>query len=801
MTTTPNSACALCGLSPRSHAIVDDGHHFCCPGCHAVFHILKARNELEDYEESPVFQRAVHAGLISNPTLLDRLRERRSSDDESGERHKIYLEITDLWCPSCAQVIEWITLDMKGVYRCTVDYTTDLAVVEFSPLKTSKEAIIEAIKKVGYHAVALDDRVEGKVSRSLYLRFVIAAFCALNIMMFSYPIYASYFDADAVGFAPLFAWLSFAMALPVMTYCSWPLFQRGWAGLRAGFYGMESLVSLAVLAAFGYSTYELFLGDLHLYYDALAVIITFVLLGKIIETRAKFTAKESLLQLARYLPRRARRRAADGTESFVWLKEIQPGDLLVVLLGEKIVLDGVVVEGEATVDESLMTGESLPVSKKAGEDVLSGTMIRQGRLVYRVATTQEQSMLQQIVGMVEHDLQHKGRYVRAADVVARWFVPVVVAIAVTTAVATFLLGTAEPGQGILETAILRAVAVLVISCPCSIGIAGPLAESLLMSSLASMGAVVRNRACLRYLGKETSVIFDKTGTVTRGRFEVHGGLDVLTGEQRQIVQGLAKQSIHPLSTAISAALQEPAVALEQVEELPGRGLRGMCQGKWYYLGSEALLQQFGMTPLPDQIGRSAGIASHVLFAGEGRCLTRIVLSDSLREGAVAAVQGVHPAQSLLISGDAVAAVANVAKSCQFTSWRAGCSPLEKRQVVEELRTKGEVVAMLGDGINDAPALTGAHVGISMVSAADVSIQVSDILLTSDRLDLLTTVRKQGCRGRRIVTENLIWAFSYNIIGIPLAALGLLTPIYSAVAMVASSLFVIFNALRLAKVAR
>ncbi len=788
------SDCTLCGTATDGRLIADGEKSFCCHGCHAVYNILQARQELSHFEDSPVFQQALRAGLISNTTLLERIRERSKAQDPDEEQHKIYLEITDLWCPSCAHVIQWVVLNVKGVSSCIVDYATDIAVIQFSPLKTSKEAIFSAIKGIGYHPVALEDRVDGRVSRILYLRFVIAAFCALNIMMFSYPIYASYFDSEPLGFSHLFVWLSWVVSLPVVTFCAWPLFRHAWTGARLGFWGMESLVSIAILSSFGYSTYDLMQGGTSVYFDALSVIVTFVLLGKIIETRAKFSVKESLMQLARYLPRRARRRGSDGVESFVPIKDVSPGDLLVALIGEKIVLEGIVVEGQANVDQSVMTGESIPVVKTVGSEVLSGTVVNQGKLVYRVTTTQEQSLLQQVVSMVEHDLRHKGRYVRASDVVSRWFVPVVLAIAFLTAVYIGTFGIADSGRSVLETALLRCMAILLISCPCAIGIAGPLAESLLMNSLAGAGVIIRNRACLRHLGAETCVVFDKTGTITKGHFRVQKGLELLNPEQRQVIKGLTSQSVHPLSTAIAMSIEESAALLEESEEVVGRGMRGRHKGIGYYVGSEAFLRQHGVQ-VPAALQRT-GIGTDVLVADESGFLACIELADGLRKGAVEVVKDAKPAKTYLLSGDSSHAVAAVAAICPFDEWHAGFSPLGKREFIEKLRNQGETVAMLGDGVNDASALAGAHVGVSVVSATDVSIQVSDILLTTDNLQSFGFARRQARRAHRIIIENLVWAFSYNVVGIGLAVVGLLTPIYSAVAMVTSSVMVLLNALRI-----
>lgn len=784
-------SCALCGVSAGKTPIIDGASTFCCAGCHAVYKILEARQELALFQDSPLFHHAVRAGLITNAQLLETLAKR---SQEQGERRKLYLEITDLWCPSCALVIQWIISQMRGVIQCVVDYTTDLACIEFSPFKTSKSEIVREIQALGYHPASLDDRAEeSSSSHLLYIRFAVAAFCALNIMMFSYPIYASYFDWDVTGYASLFCWLSFFAALPVMTFCMWPLWRRSLNSVRAGVYGMETLVSIGVVASFGYSSYEVLTGGTHVYFDAMSVIVAFVLFGRLIESRAKVFAKGSLMQLTRLLPRRARRLCPDGSESFVPLKTILPGDHLVVLPGEKVPLEGIVTEGEVSVDESVMTGESTPVIKREGSDVLSGTLVRHGRLVYRVTTTQERSLLQQLISLSAQDLQHKGLYVRAADTVSRWFVPVVVLIALATFAGVIYGDIHDANQGLWETAILRCVAVLLISCPCALGIAAPLAEARLLHSLASAGAIVRNRGCLQFLGRETAFVFDKTGTVTEGRFVVRSGLTDLTPEQQQRVKGLAMQSVHLISAALVEAIELNPVKFDSVQEIAGRGLIGHVDSIQCLLGSSALMEQYGIR-LVDVSNTGHSIASTVWFSEEGKAAWPIVLGDSVRKSASLAVSLLDVCY--LVSGDAQASVSAVAKECLFTDYRAGYSPLEKRQFIAELRQQGHTVMMVGDGVNDAPALSCAQVGVSMVSATDVSIQVSDILLTSDRLDLLSSIRRQARRAQRIIWQNIGWAFSYNIVGIFLALSGTLTPIFSAVAMVASSLLVLLNTLRL-----
>lgn len=745
-----------------------------------MHNVLAQRGQLAGFRDHVLFQQAVRSGLISNPNL------RPPATGSSAEPPiRWHFEISDLWCPSCAEVIRLILLQERGVVNCVVDYFTDLACVEFHLRDLSKERIWQVITSLGYHPVKLDSHEGRRVSLSLWLRFIIASFAALNLMMFAYPIYTTYFTDDPQQYAQLFAWISLGVSIPVVTYSAWPLYRRALTSLWVGILGMEALVALGVLSAFAYSTYDLFRGGIHVYFDSMAVIVAFVLLGKILETRAKFSAKASLLHLAHTLPRRGRVLAADGSESYVPLKELICGDILVALTGEKIVLDGQVVSGEGAVDESLMTGEAVPIAKSTGMSVIAGTLLRQGRLVYRVVATPEQTLLQQLVGMLEKDLGKRSLLVRRVDQIARWFIPLTLALALASGL------WAGISEGTLEAGMLRALTVLIIACPCAIGIAVPLAESYLIHGMAALGAIVRNRRCLESLGRETLVIFDKTGTVTYGAFTVCSGLDALTADSQSVLKAMTRCSIHPIACAITQAIPGPWAAVDDVTELPGKGLQGTFQGVRYLLGSRDFLVSSGV-----HVAVHESTSTNVTFARNLTALTTLELGDRIRPEAAETIRQLSPVRCCLLSGDAVSAVEHVATQCGFDSWRARCSPLDKREFVTDCVQRGEIVVMLGDGINDALALTAAHVGISVVSASDVSVQVSDILLTTDKLTVVPKLCALARRGRQIVQQNLFWAFAYNVVGLGLAAAGLLSPLFAAFAMMASSLIVLVNARRL-----
>jgi heavy metal translocating P-type ATPase len=770
--------CSLCSHPLSRFALRDQHRSFCCVGCQAVYQILAVQNALGRFQDHPVFTQAVRSGLISNPELLEQIRAKQIPVDRADVQ-RLYCEIQEMWCPSCAELIKLILLQEKGVLKATVDYATDLAVMEYNPRQISKAELLKKIQSIGYQPQLLDVPEARAVSFSLTLRFIIAAFCAFNVMMFSYPVYASYFDASDLGVGQMLAWLCLAASLPVITYCAWPIYRRFWLSLQWGLMGMETLVTLGVAASFGLSLYGLWKGTNEIYFDTLTVIITFVLLGKIIETRAKFSAKEALIWLTRSLPKRGRKQFADGSQAYVSIKEFKPGDELVVCAGEKVVLDGEVISGSGSCDEAVMTGEAIPIHKQPGDRVMSGSLLVNGWLIIKTTATAEESLLQRLVDLVDQELGQKALYNRLVDQLTRWFVPGVVLIAA-------LVG--------LSRSLLDGIAVLLIACPCAIGIAAPLAEAYLMNRLTALGIIVRNRGCLRLLGRETVFLFDKTGTVTEGKFTVLDGTAHLTPLQKQILFNMAACSTHPIAQAIRQHLTGEQLTLSSCEEIIGKGLRCTDQGKTYHLGSPLFFAQQNI-PVAQSEGMQ-GVVTQIYFAEEGQQIAEILLGDRIRPEAQRLIELLAPAKCLLVSGDGEPVVRHVAEVCKMQGIYWGITPLQKKELVAELRRRGEVVCMIGDGLNDAPALAAAQIGVSVVNGTDISIQASDLLLTTEKLTTLQTARLQARKGQAILRQNLFWAFIYNIMGIPIATVGLMTPIFSTLAMVASSLVVLFNSQRL-----
>ena len=781
MTSAP---CSLCTHQVPQNPILDDSYSFCCAGCHAVFKILSAKNALTNFKTHPLFLQAVRSGLISNPLIMQELLQKNSS--QHLDIKKISIEILDMWCPACADLIRLILLNEKGVVKCVVDYTTDLAVIDFHPQIISQEKIFNLISSCGYQPQRLDAPENRTASRSLYLRFLIAAFCALNIMMFSYPVYASYFDSENIGYGNLFAWLSLIASLPIITYCSWPIYRRFFHTLKWGLMGMETLVTLGIVSSFTLSLYGIYQDNQQIYFDTLSVIVSLVLLGKIIETKAKFSAKDSLLWLTRSLPKRARKRKEDRSQVFVKIGEFAIDDLMVISAGEKVCLDGEVVDGEGACNESIVTGEAIPINKQKQSKVMSGSLLVSGWLLVKVTATSKSSALQKLTEMVENEIGNKVQYERITDYISRWFVPVLLVVSFVVGMILFFL------TGSVETSVVRSVSILLIACPCAIGIAAPLAESHMMNAMSRVGAIVKNRGCLKLLGRETIFVFDKTGTVTLGRYSVLNGLDKLTTFQRGVIKGMSMLSLHPLSVALKDSILDAPVLPDHVEILVGKGLRGKIDNTTYYLGSEVFLKENGFKIQPTVIDQT--VATQIYFAVEQKVYT-LILGDSLRPGISELINELS-VRKQLVSGDAESAVSTVARAIGIKDYFWGMNPLQKRDLVDQLRSRGEVVCMVGDGINDALALAGAQIGLSVVSASDISIHASDILLTTENIGVIGKIRQVALKGQRIAYQNVFWAFAYNIVGVPLAVLGYMTPLFAAFAMVMSSLFVLFNSQRL-----
>ena len=673
----------------------------------------------------------------------------------------IDVAIGGMSCAGCAARVEKALKAAPGISLAEVNLA--MARARISGDEISFARVADAVQQAGYHAYPLSQAEEAEKNdggREVALAILLAA----PLVPMALP-----------------GWLQFILATIVQFGLGWRFYRAGWHAAKALSGNMDLLVALGTSAAWGLSTWMLASGhEAHLYYDSSAVVIALVLLGKWLEARAKRQAGKAIRALSALRPETARVRR-DSTDEEVPLTRVKLGDLVVVKPGERIAVDGIVVEGESQADESLLTGESLPVAKKAADKVIGGSVNGDGLLVVKTSALGAESTLSRIVRLVESAQMAKAPMQRLADTVSAWFVP-----AVLIAAALTLAGWLLTGAGVTDAAI-NAVAVLVIACPCALGLATPAAMMAGTGVAARAGILVKDVGALETAHRTDLVVFDKTGTLTEGKPSVTHITDkgILA-----IAAAIQAGSPHPLAKAVLKAAEGIAPrAATGHRTLNGRGAAATIDGTEYLLGNRKLLEEYGLSA-----EETSGTASW-LTDGKG-VLGRIDFADPLKPTSRQTVEGLKALgiESVLLTGDNAASAEAVAQELGIDRVFAELLPEDKAGIVQRLKREGHVVAMVGDGVNDAPALAAADVGIALSSGTDVAMEAAGLTLMRPDPLLVIDALSLSKRVTAKIRQNLFWAFAYNVIGIPLAALGYLSPMIAGGAMAFSSVSVVFNAL-------
>ncbi len=615
------------------------------------------------------------------------------------------------------------------------------------------------------------------------------------------------------------AWIELVLATPVVLWCGAPFFERGWASIVNRSPNMFTLIAIGTGTAYLYSIVATVLpgifpasfrghgGEVGVYFEAAAAITTLVLLGQVLELRARGRTSSAIRALLELAPPVARRVHDDGSEHDVPLAEVQPGDRLRVLPGAKVPVDGVVLEGASAVDESMLTGEPIPVERSPGARVSAGTVNGTASFIMRSEHVGSETLLARIVRMVSEAQRSRAPIQRVADVVASYFVPIVVLAAILTFAAWAAIGP-EPR---LAHALVNAVAVLIIACPCALGLATPMAVMVGTGRGAGAGVLIKNAEALQTLEKVDTIVTDKTGTLTEGKPRL---VSAPADEVLALAAALERASEHPLAAAVTAAASERRLALPPAtdfQSFTGKGVTGTVDGRRVALGNRALLEQFSIDPgalagQADELGRQGQTV--VFVAVDGRAAGLLGVADPIKSSTREAVRMLHEGglRIVMLTGDTEATAQAVARELGIDEVHAGVLPDGKGEVIRELRAAGRVVAMAGDGINDAPALAQADVGIAMGTGTDIAIESAGITLVRGDLRGIMRARRLSRATMRNIRQNLFFAFVYNILGVPIAAgvlyplFGLLlSPMIAAAAMTFSSVSVISNALRLRKV--
>ena len=719
----------------------------------------------------------------------------------------VELTIEGMNCASCVGRVEGALAKVPGVLAASVNLARETATVE--AVSASHVELIQAVAEAGYiaslreasgEASGEDARKAAAARRELAHVFIAALLSAPLVL----PMLLAPFGISLA----VSGWAQLALATPVQFWLGARFYRAGWKALKARTGNMDLLVAIGTSAAYGLSLYQLFFpahgAEGHYYFEASAVIITLILLGKWLEGRAKRQTGAAIRALMALRPARARIVGPDGSEREVGVEAVRVGDLVRVRPGERIPVDGVLRDGASSADESMLTGESMPVAKALGDRVTGGSINGEGLILVETTAIGAETALARIVRLVESAQGAKAPIQRLVDRVSAVFVPIVIAIAAIT-----FLGWLAAGADV-EAAILNAVAVLVIACPCALGLATPTAIMAGTGVAARAGVLIKDAEALETAHRVDIVAFDKTGTLTEGRPRLVAAVpagNVAEPELLALASGLQAGSEHPLARAVMAAAEEGGIGPAQARDmraLPGRGVSAVVAGRPLILGSTRLMEESGVSlsqisGQAQQLEQEGRTISWVAETGEGgRLLGLLAFGDEPKPAARAAVAALHArgVRTIMLTGDNEGSARAVAGRLGIDEAIANVLPERKAEVVAGLKERGATVAMVGDGVNDAPALAAADVGIAMSTGTDVAMHTAGVTLMRGDPRLVADALQISGRTYAKIRQGLFWAFIYNVVGIPLAALGFLSPVVAGAAMALSSVSVVANALTL-----
>ncbi|WP_423323833.1 heavy metal translocating P-type ATPase [Deferribacter abyssi] len=716
---------------------------------------------------------------------------------------EVELDIIGMTCATCANRIEKKLKKTEGVVDVVINLATEKGKVSFISTIIDESEIIDVIRKVGYDAEIRKDSLESFSKEdeiaSKRKMLIISTLFSLPLLI---GMFVHFFKIESLSFL-INSYLQLVLASVVQFYPGLQFYKGSYLSLKDKSANMDVLVALGTSAAYIFSVVNVFRGG-DLYFETSAILITLILLGKYLETVAKGRTSEAIKKLMELKPANARV-VRDGEEIEISVDDVKVGEIVIVKPGEKIPLDGEVVEGASFVDESMMTGESVPVEKKVGDEVIGATINKNGYLKLKVTKTGKDTFLSQIIKIVEEAQSSKAPIQRFADVVSAYFVPAVIAIAIFT----FLIWYFWLDAGNFTKALINFTAVMVIACPCALGLATPTSIMVGTGKGAQLGILFKGGEYLELAHKVNAIVFDKTGTLTKGEFEVTDVVCADGVDEEYLIMMAAsaeKMSEHPLAQAIVGKAESNNVRFKDTthfEVLSGLGVAAEIDGKKVLVGNEKLMQTIGIdcSELKKVKEELDSEGKTTFYVAENEKLLGIVsVADSEKEYARETIEKLqHMGISVyMLTGDNEITAKAIAKKLNIDNIFAEVLPNEKADKVNELKSAGKIVAMVGDGINDAPALATADVGIAMGTGTDVAIEAADITLVADDLRKIVAALMLSRATMRNIRQNLFWALIYNIIGIPVAAAGFLSPIIAGAAMAFSSVSVVTNALRLKK---
>ncbi|MFA9459344.1 heavy metal translocating P-type ATPase [Thiohalorhabdus sp. Cl-TMA] len=804
------AGCYHCGLpvpgnDPWRGTVGGAEVSFCCAGCRAVAEAIDRAGLTAYYQQRTAYPERPEEAVpevLRDAGLYDREEVQESFVRQEAGIREASLILEGITCAACVWLNERQLQATQGVVDAQVNYTTHRARVRWDPDRISLSQILQRIAAIGYTAHPYDpERQEAALARErrdLLKRIGVAAMATVQLMMIAVGLYAADFYPIDERFLAFFRWISLALAVPVLTYSGRSFFAGAWSSLRRGQGSMDIPVALALGLTFSASAWATIIGRGDVYFETMAMFVLFLLTSRFLEMNARKRAAEANEELSRLVPTMARRLGADGRTEWVPVGALRSGDTVRVIPGETIPVDGTVTEGHSDINEAALTGEQTPVHRGPGEPVLGGTTNGEGPLLLAVERVGEETFVSGILRLLEDAQAGRPRIARKAEVAARWFVWGLLVTAILVGVAWWLH---DP-----DRAFWVVVSLLIVTCPCALALATPTAVVVATGELSKRGVLSARGEALETLSGVTRVVFDKTGTLTRGRLR----LRAWSGESGALdrAAALEQASEHPVAAALVEAGDGPEVAgVEGIENFPGRGVHGRVHGCRCWVGSYGWVAEMAGAP-PEGLVRSAEeMATRgdtvVGLAGEAGWEGVFAVTDEVRPVAGETVRALAERgwTVSLVTGDSEAAAQALADGVGIEEVYAAQRPEDKLALVRAWQEQGEVVAVVGDGLNDGPVLAGADVSLAMGAGVQAARASADFILLSNRLERIPEIADIGEAVLENIRQNLSLSFGYNVLAVPLAALGWVAPWMAAILMPASSLLVVGNALRLRSLGR
>ena len=806
------SSCYHCGLPipgdvDLSVKIAAQPRAMCCIGCQAVAQSI-VDNGLADYYRSrdalPESPREAKPAILEQLALFDHAEFQKNFVKELGENEReASLLLEGITCSACIWLNEQHIGKLPGVTAVDINYTSRRARVRWNESKIKLSNILAAIQAIGYRAYPYDaaknEEISRKERRDALWRLWVAGFGMMQVMMYAYPVYVANGDMSP-DIESMMRWASLLLTLPVIFYSAAPFFRNAWRDIKLRRVGMDVPVALGVGAAFVASCWGTFVQDGEVYFDSVTMFVFFLLGGRYLEMTARQKALSVTEALAKLMPAFAQKMpnfpVDRSTEQRV-VADLLPGDFVLVRAGDIVPADGRVVEGVSCANEALLTGESRPVPKSPGESVTGGSINAESPLVVQVEQVGDSTRLSAIINLMERAAAEKPRIVEMADRIASYFVAVLLVVAVLVALGWYFV---DPAKVLWIT-----VSVLVVTCPCALSLATPIALTVAAGALAKDGLLVTRGHAIETLARATHFVFDKTGTLTTGRMHLIdvGPVGTLSREDcLTIAAALEQNSEHPVASALRRAAGDSfPTAVDAVSE-PGQGIEAVVNGRRYRIGRLDYALGLSQSKLPiTAVDWLESGDTVVVLADAAGCQGFFRIGDEIRPESAALIAELQGAgkKIVLLTGDAPSVAKRVASQLGIADIRAGATPQGKHDCVKALQAEGAVVAMVGDGVNDAPVLAQAQVSVAMGGGAQLARTQSDFVLLSENLDHLRHGLRRAVRTLQVIRQNLWWSFAYNFIALPLAIAGYVTPWMAGIGMSASSLLVVLNSLRIQRV--